>query len=93
VEAMFLPDGTLHSQEIEVPADAVPDVVKTAALGAFTGGTVNAWEEIRDGSRLLVEYHVKIAADGKNYKIAVSLDGKVTARHREVVAEIEVPLH
>jgi hypothetical protein len=92
VEAMFLPDGTLHSQEIEVGESSVPAEVRQAAWGAFPGGTVTAWEEIRDGNQALTEYHVKISSDGKNFKIAVSLAGRVTARYREVPAEIEVPL-
>ena len=92
VEAMFLPDGTLHSMEVEVPEDEVPHTVKSAAKGAFARGNVTAWEEIRNARREIVEYHVKIEADGRHYKIAVLHDGKITARHREVVAEIEVPL-
>lgn len=92
VEAMFLPDGTLHSEEVQVAESSVPDAVKKAARAAFPNAKVTAWEEIRDGARKLTEYHVKLDSGGKHYKIAVSTDGMVTAKHREVEAEIEVPV-
>ena len=91
VEAMFEPDGTLFSQEIEVPKESVLEPVQRAGETAFQGGEVTAWEEIRDGKQALTEYHVKIKADGKNYKVAISRGGAITSVVREVQAEIEVP--
>jgi len=91
VEAMFLPDGTLHSEEVEVAASTVPSAV-AAAVAAELDGDVTKWEEIRDADRALVEYHAKVASSGRAYKVRVSLDGRVLAVVRELVAEIEVPV-
>jgi hypothetical protein len=92
VEAMFLADGSLHSEEVEVAQDAVPAAVKRAVANHMSG-RVNKWEEIRDHSRTLVEYHVKLTSNGADYKLAVSPDGVVRQTFREVAAEIELPVH
>lgn len=91
VEAMFHPDGTLHSQELEVAADAVPDAVRSAVADTKLGD-VTKWEEIRDAEGALVEYHVKLSSAGKNYKLRVAAAGTVLAVLREVPAEIEIPI-
>lgn len=91
VEAMFQQNGTLHSEEIEVPAESVPDAVQ-AAVRARMKGQVTKWEEIHDADRNLVEYHAKLSANGKKYKVLVSTDGNVLGVVREVPAEIEVPV-
>jgi uncharacterized membrane protein YkoI len=91
VEAMFHPDGTLHSQELEVDAATVPEAVRAAARARMPG-QVTKWEEIRDGDQELVEYHVKVTADDMKYKVVVSTAGSVLGVVREVPAEIEVPL-
>ena len=90
-EAMFHPDGRLHSEELEVQADAVPAAVQSA-VHASGRGEVTKWEEIRDADGALVEYHVKLASDGRKYKLRVSSSGEVLAVLREVPAEIEVPV-
>jgi hypothetical protein len=90
IEAMFTPEGKLHSEEIQVPASKVPDAVKKAAAGAVDGGKVTSWEEIRDSERMVVEYHVKKTSGKKNWKIAITPTGEVLAVYREIVAEIEV---
>jgi uncharacterized membrane protein YkoI len=90
IEAMFTPEGQLHSEEIEVPANKVPEAVKRAANEAVAGGKVTAWEEIRNSERALVEYHVKKTTGKKNWKIAISTSGDVLAVYREIPAEIEV---
>lgn len=91
VEAMFLPDGTLHSEEVEVRAASVPAAVRAAATARF-GAELGTWEEIRDGDRKLVEYHAKGTKGGKNYKLRLGLDGAFLGMVREVPAEIEVPV-
>lgn len=91
-ESMFLPDGTLHSEENEVRADAVPQAVKDAVMSTFANCQVTAWEEIKDGDRALVEYHVKLEHDGRNVKAMVSTGGAVTGAVLEIPAEIEVPI-
>jgi hypothetical protein len=91
VEAMFTPDGQLYQQELSVPQSKVPAGVQTAARAALSGGKVRNWEEIRDANNALIEYHVKMARGGKNYKVMVTTDGRVTSVYREVPAEIEVP--
>jgi len=91
IEAMFLPDGTLHSEEIEVPSASVPGAVK-AAVARRLGGEITKWEEIRDGAKRLVEYHAKVASAGRKYKVRAGLDGAVLGVVREVEAEIEVPV-
>lgn len=91
VEAMFRPDGTLHSEEVEVSAGDVPQVVQES-VRARMAGTVTKWEEIRDGQRNLVEYHAKVAKDGAKYKVIVTTDGAVIGVLREIPAEIEVPV-
>ena len=92
VEAMFTPSGSLHSEEIAVAADTVPDVVKAGVSAAYPGGTVKVWEEIRGSKRELKEYHVKLTDGGLNYKVVVTLGGTVARAVREVPAEVEVPV-
>lgn len=91
VEALFHPDGRLESEEIEVAASSVPDAVKKA-VRARIGGEFTKFEEIRDGNRMLVQYHVKTTAKGMNYKVMVGVGGTVLGVVREVPAEIEVPV-
>lgn len=91
VEAMFTPDGQLYQQEISVPQSKIPAGVQTACRAALSGGKVRNWEEIRDAENALLEYHVKMARGGKNYKLMVTTDGRVTSVYREIPAEIEVP--
>ncbi len=91
VEAMFHPDGRLHSEEVEVAAASVPEAVR-AAVRSRIGADATKWEEIRGADRSLFEYHAKALVDGKNYKVMVGLDAVVTSVVREVAAEIEVPV-
>jgi len=91
VEAMFRPDGTLHSQEVEVAASTVPESVKSAVARAGYGD-VRVWEEIHDGMQQLVEYHAKTTRDGRNYKLLVGVDGQLLSVYREIEAEIEIPV-
>lgn len=91
VEAMFTPEGKLHSEEVTVAADKVPDAVKQSIAQLMPTGKVTAWEEIRNGERELTAYHVKVAADGKNWKLALSTAGAYQYSVIEVPAEIEVP--
>jgi hypothetical protein len=92
VEAMFLPDGTLHAEEIQVARDKVPSAIVDAVGRAWPGCIFRTFEEIRDGTRNLVEYHVKIDSGGKKYKVMVGTDGHIQSTVREVPAEIEVPV-
>ena len=91
IEAMFAPDGTLHSEEVEVPASKVPEAVRATVTGACYGA-VRAWEEIHDGDQTLVEYHAKTSKDGRNYKLLVGTGGDLLAVYREIESEIEVPV-
>jgi hypothetical protein len=91
VEAMFTPDGQLFQQEVEVPQSKVPAGVQTAARAALSGGKVTKWEEIRDGDNTLLEYHVKMSRGGKDFKLMITLGGRVKAVYREIPSEIEVP--
>lgn len=92
VEAMFSPDGQLHSEEIQVPMNKVPEAVRTAALSSLSGAQATMWEEIRDSKREVVEYHVKLSRGMDKYKAMLSTDGKLKGIVREVPAEIEVPI-
>lgn len=91
VEAMFRPDGTLHSEELEVSEADVPPAV-VAAVRARLAGTVTKWEQIRDGQRRLVEYHAKLAVGDRKYKVIASTSGQILRVVREVPAELEIPL-
>lgn len=92
IEAMFTPDGRLHSEEISVPAANVPDAVKDAVARTWPSAHVRSWEEILGGHGELTEYHVKLSQDGMSYKVMVGPGGAVKAAVREVEAEIEVPV-
>lgn len=91
IEAMFLPDGTLHSEEVQVREGSVPSAVRSAARG-LAGFSPTAWEEIRDGARDLVEYHVKGTRAGQKLKVSFAPDGAHLRTVREIEAEIEVPV-
>jgi hypothetical protein len=91
VEAMFLPDGTLYQEEVQVREHTVPEAVRETARAALAGARVTKWEEIRDMDRKLIEYHVKMASGGMNYKVLIALDGKLINIYREIPAELEVP--
>lgn len=92
VEAMFTPEGRLHSEEIEVAEAAVPEPVRARARNARRGATVTKWEEIRDGDHRLFQYHVKMTSDGMNWKVMIAPDGALDAIYREIPSEIEVPV-
>ncbi len=92
VEAMFLPDGTLHSEEVEVLADRVPAVVLDTLRTVYPTCSVTKYEEIRDGNRVLVEYHIKVEVEGLAYKVLLSPAGEHLGAFREIVSEIEVPI-
>lgn len=92
VEAMFLPDGTLHSEEVEIPASKVPEAVRLAITRRYPQSRVTKYEEIRDGKRALVEYHVKLVRDGMAYKVMLGRAGEHLGAFREIVSEIEVPV-
>jgi hypothetical protein len=91
VEAMFTPEGKLHSEEISVAADKVAPAVRAAVAKALPQGTVTAWEEIRNADRALIEYHVKVDNAGKHWKVMLSTSGAITGSVLEIPAEIEVP--
>jgi hypothetical protein len=90
IEAMFTPEGKLHSEEIEVSQNKVPTVVQNRAKNAIAGATITKWEEIRDGEQLLREYHVKMTKGGMKYKVMITPTGRLVAVYREIPAEIEV---
>ena len=92
VEAMFEPDGTLHSEKVEIPGSKAPEAVHAAIAAAFPTARVTKFEEIHDGARSLVEYHVKLAVGDMAYKVMLSPTGAHLATFREIVAEIEVPV-
>lgn len=90
VEAMFLPDGTLHQEEVEIPASEVPQAAQTTARNKL-GGNVEKWEVVRDMQRTPFEYHAKGTRNGKKYKLMIGSGGELLGSVREVPAEIEVP--
>lgn len=92
VEAMFAPDGTLHSEEIQIPMSKVPTVVKDRAMASLSGAQATMWEEIRDSKREVTAYHVKMSRGSDKYKLMLTPDGKLEGKVREVPAEIEVPV-
>ena len=92
VEAMFTAGGELFSEEVEVRAGDVPQAIRDAITAHLPGGTVAKYEEIRNGSRELVEYHVKLDEDGRRHKLILSLEAQVMGDFLELVAEIEVPV-
>ncbi|MEW6073699.1 MAG: hypothetical protein AB1726_14035 [Planctomycetota bacterium] len=92
VEAMFTPEGELHSEELEIPAAKAPAAVRDAVAARHPAGQVTKVEEIRDGRRELVQYHVKLKEGGRAYKAMFSPAGEHIATYREIVAEVEVPV-
>lgn len=90
---MFQADGTPYQQEIQVAAESVPVVVRSAVQNSFAGATVTAWEEIRSGTGALLEYHVKLTKGDRKYKLLLSTSGGILGLYREVPAEIEVPVN
>jgi hypothetical protein len=92
VEAMFTADGELFSEEIEIPADRVPQAVKAAVAARHPQGRDHSYEEIRDATRTIEEYHVKLVEGDAHYKILVSPAGIVRGTYLEGPAEIEVPV-
>ncbi|MEZ6005893.1 MAG: hypothetical protein R3F17_00130 [Planctomycetota bacterium] len=91
IEAMFWPDGTLHSEEIQIAATDVPTVV-VETLDASQAGDVTSWESIAGNQQVITEYHAKVHHEGRKYKVAIAADGRLLSIVREVVAEIEVPV-
>ena len=91
MEAMFHPDGKLHSEEIQVAVDKVPVAVQAAIAEVYSDAKVSKWEEIRDGNRALIEYHVKLESGGRKYKAVVTTGGVFVEAFHEILAEVEVP--
>jgi len=92
VEAMFSLDAVLFSEEIEVRREQIPDAVHEVLADRYPVARINKYEEIRDGSRTVVEYHVKLDDGGKKYKVALSLEGEIIGIWTETPAEIELPV-
>jgi hypothetical protein len=90
VEAMFTPEGVLHSEEIQIAGAKVPEAVRSRATA--WGGQVTMWEEIRDEKREVTAYHVKVTRGGDKFKLMFEPDGTLEGAVREVPAEIEVPV-
>jgi hypothetical protein len=90
VEAMFTPDGKLHSEEIQIPTSKVPEAVRNRAMA--WGGQVTMWEEIRNDKREVTAYHVKVSRGSDKFKLMFEPDGTPEGAVREVPAEIEVPV-
>jgi uncharacterized membrane protein YkoI len=88
-EVLVDADGKVVNWEIEVDAAKVPEAVRKAAE-ATEGGRVTMYEEISDGAKKVIAYHVKKDDGGKKWKIAIAPDGKVQEARREMNAEIEV---
>lgn len=89
-EALFDDSGRVIAWELEVDAASVPAAVLQAADEAV-GGRRTKVEEIRDGEKRLVEYHVKKTDRAVRYKLVVTPAGRVVRIWREMTAEIEVP--
>ncbi len=92
VEAMFHADGSLHSEEIQVPADRVPGGVRESIARLWPGAPVKAWEEIRNEARAILEYHVKLESGAWKLKVMVAPNGSILGAVREIASEIEVPI-
>lgn len=92
VEAMFAENGALFSEEIEVGREKVPSAVHRALAERFPVGVTSKYEEIRDGARSLVEYHVKLVDGGVHYKVALDPEGPIVGIWTETPAEIEIPV-
>ena len=92
VEAMFTPDGALHSEEIQIPLSKVPEVVRNRAMASLSGAQATKWEEIRDSKREVTAYHVKMSRGTDRFKLMFKPDGTLEGKVREVPAEIEVPV-
>jgi hypothetical protein len=91
VEARFSAPGELRSEGIQVRSEALPAAVREAVGARLPGQTVKKYEEIRDGSRTLVEYHVKLEAGGARHKLMLSPAGELLGHYLELEAELEVP--
>ena len=90
VEASFLPNGNLQSEQVEVFSVNVPEAVKKTARVQL-GGEVTKWQEFRDGARDLVEYHAHVTSRGMDYKMRITKRGRLRGISRKVPAEIEIP--
>ena len=88
---LFDTAGNAKLWEVEVDQAAVPAEVLSAAR-AGVQGDVRSIEEIRDSEQRIVEYHVKLNANGVRWKMIISPTGTRTRVYREVPAEIEVPV-
>jgi hypothetical protein len=82
--------GKVVEWEVQVAPASVPDAVKKAAEAG--GGTVTAYEEIRDSAKKLTAYHAKKDENGAKLKIALSPEGVVQYVRREMTAEVEVTI-
>ena len=92
IEAMFTPEGVLHSEEIQIPMSKVPEIVKDRAMASLPGAQATKWEEIRNSRREVTAYHVKMSRGSDKFKVMLTPDGKLEGKVREVPAEIEVPV-
>jgi len=95
VEAMFTESGVLFSEELEVGREGLSGAVHRALAERFPVGVPSKYEEIyvvRDGVRVLEQYHVKLVDGGVHYKVALHPAGPILGIWTETPAELELPV-
>ena len=64
-----------EDDEIDVPVDELPDIIKQAVEAAVPGGDITEAElEMEDGQQV---YEVTVEKDGQEFEVEVSKDGEV----------------
>ncbi|TAH39452.1 MAG: hypothetical protein EYC70_01315 [Planctomycetota bacterium] len=90
MEVLLRADGEVYELEIVRTESETPAAIVTAAKGWRGPGTVTSWEEIQDGARRTVSWHVKKTVDDFRFKLIFDPDGRMERVYRETPAEIEV---
>ncbi len=92
VSAAFRADGTLLSEEMEIPVEKTPSPVLETITERFPNATDPRYSEVRDVNRTIRSYHVRLRLDERQYKLQLYPNGVLINTRILVNAQVEVPV-
>jgi hypothetical protein len=92
IASTFLPDGSLITEELEIPEDRVPASVRETIAERIPNAVLPRYDEVRDGQGEVRAYHVRLRLETHRYKLVLSREGSLLQALLEIPAAVEVPV-
>ncbi|MDG2149979.1 MAG: hypothetical protein P8N09_10690 [Planctomycetota bacterium] len=92
IASIFQSDGTLVSEELEIPEDQVPASVRETIAERISNAALPRYDEVRDGLGEVRAYHVRLRLKTHRYKLVLSREGTMLQALLEIPAAVEVPV-